>query len=217
MQIAQRTRFALLAAALLAPPATAVHGGSPSEPAYAGVAVLQGRDGTCSAVLVSEASILTVVHCVNGAGEIELDWPDTGEPAQALDPRSCQPVAEQLLLCRLTWPVLNVHPLEPDLNARPFVRGEALTLIGSGMTLGGRHDGGLRRQASATVVDWTTVELKAGDEYGTSCFGDSGGALVRSGRVVAIATGSAGVPCLGAGTFARLDAVALPLSVLLGL
>ncbi|MBI4510815.1 MAG: trypsin-like serine protease [Deltaproteobacteria bacterium] len=192
--------------------------GGTVDTAYPEVVLVQKGDGsTCSGVVVGARVVLTASHCVRGAAvsSLVVRTGSTDTPAGALlaleeiaiypgatgtdtDLSGGVDLGAVLLVedAPVRPAVLELSPLGADMN------GQEVTLVGFGRDAEGGSQ--VRRSVTVRVKTACPRLLRAGESGATACTGDSGGAVLRDNKVIAIV--SHGVQgCTGPSYHTRLD------------
>jgi secreted trypsin-like serine protease len=200
----------------------AIVGGASDAAHPAVVALVQKSNSTlCSGTLVAPATVLTAAHCVYQVAPADLEvrvGADDSSPDQTI---SVAAVAVYpgfsgtdddrlggLDLAAVTLAAnAAIAPLVVDTSGTSFAVGDAVTLVGYGASDGPTSAGaGIRRSVDLPVTTICPRFLRAGSDLTNACVGDSGGAVLEGGALVAvIAFGVQG--CGGPSSFTRLDPV----------
>ena len=81
-----------------------------------------------------------------------------------------------------------------------------MTLVGYGLSsTGDNSTAGVRREVTLAVQSVCSRLVTAGDDQATACQGDSGGAVLLGGKLVAVIS-AGNVACVGPTTLTRTDA-----------
>jgi V8-like Glu-specific endopeptidase len=169
--------------------------------------------GICTATLVGTKTVLTAAHCVDGVSSATFKvGGKTYSATKAVKHGSYVKAvlnAYDVAVVVLAQQVTGVAPA-PLSKTAPQV-GEAITVVGYGITKSGLTDSGTKRVAKNAVSKVYNQYFRysgAGNGAGNVCQGDSGGPTFRQegGREVVIGVHStASVPCGSAGNDMRID------------
>jgi secreted trypsin-like serine protease len=201
--------------------AQAIIGGQADGTDDAVVALSQKSTGAlCSGALVAPSVVLTAAHCVYGVAASDLSvvvGADVTAPVQTVGVAAVSPyptyrgVAEgvpggvDLAAVTLAQP-LGVAPLAVATMNVDAAAGASVTVVGYGADDGATSAGtGTRRDVTLSIVSTCTRVLTAGGADANVCVGDSGGAVLLGGALVALVSGGQ-EGCYTPATFTRLDA-----------
>jgi hypothetical protein len=199
----------LLAVVALARPAITGGVETADFPAVVGLYASQGGfagDNFCSGTLVEPDAVVTCAHCVDRLREYEEGNYDVfvlvgtaaaggidtfAKVREAVQDPGWVPGSEvdtedgtDLAVLRLEEPVAGVEPI--PLNEDPVDDswlGTDLTYVGWGATTEAQTDGGLKRTVTIPVTSYDALWITHGEAFSglNTCFGDSGGAVLRTG------------------------------------
>jgi len=208
----------------------AIIGGATDSSDVAVVAIQQPSTGTlCSGVLVAPTVVLTAAHCVFGvpASDLQvLTGPDTSAPEQTLAVQSAAAYPTYDSASGLAGGVdLGVVFLAAPSSIPPMpvrtdvtdaeLTGASLTLIGYGLSsTTDPTTAGIRRSVVAPVDTVCSRIVTAGDADANECEGDSGGAVLLGGQLVALIS-SGMLDCTAPANEMRLSAHTLWLAAVL--
>lgn len=149
------------------------HSGDPA------VALLDLGDGLCTGTVISPKIILTAAHCLTvPAANISAHFINTiGETGEVIDATSyaVKPNTD-LGIIALASPA-SATPIPANPNPLEGALGEAVRIVGFGVTSENGQDSGIKRIGSATLdsVPIDTGEMYTTNEPQGTCYGDSGG------------------------------------------
>jgi secreted trypsin-like serine protease len=196
-------------------------GGDADVSDVAVVAVQRASTGTlCSGTLVAPSVVLTAAHCLYGIPASDLRvlvGDDITTPSQTATAAgvvtyptytgeaSGVPGGVDLGAVILASP-LSVAPVAVDTATSDVGQGTVVTLVGFGVSSTTNADmAGVRRSVTTTVTAVCTRTLTLGDADADTCFGDSGGAVMVAGKLVAVISGGP-ADCIAPSEQTRLSA-----------
>jgi secreted trypsin-like serine protease len=200
----------------------AILGGGADPGDVAVVALVQRSTGTlCSGSLIAPQIVLTAAHCVFGVSASDLQvlvGPDVSAPAQTIGVTSTVAYPTytdedtglvggvDLGAVYLAMPA-GVTPLAVSTSATDESLSHAeVTLVGFGVDSTTSSPGaGARRSVTLSVEQVCSRLLTLGGPDGNACFGDSGGAVLLQGALVAVIS-SGMADCTAPSLQTRLDA-----------
>jgi V8-like Glu-specific endopeptidase len=197
-------------------------GGSLASTEVAVVAVKQTSTGAlCSGTLVAPNIVLTAAHCVYGVSPTDLEvlvGVSTNSPDQTIGVANAiayptyQGEVEGVLggvdlgAITLATPLM-VPPIAARTDTTDTeLTNAAITLVGYGADDGTTSSGvGIRRSVIVETGSVCSRLVRAGNADANACFGDSGGAVLLGGSLVAVISGG-GQGCYAPTELTRLDA-----------
>ena len=173
--------------------------------------IRMANGGLCSSTLISPRVAVTAAHCMLGSTvtSFQSEAFQTPVVAQHLHPAYTGGVTQDdLALVLLRDPA----PYAPAWLDRDAARvGLRVLAVGFGITGDGNKDAGKRRSGTVKVERVGNVlgdMLSTLPDPSNICSGDSGGALLDGGRLIAVTSGTAvvdGIGCTERAFFARID------------
>jgi MYXO-CTERM domain-containing protein len=211
--------------------AAPIIGGGPDTNDVAVVALVQQSTGTlCSGTIIAPQVVLTAAHCVYRVDASDLQvlvGPDDSTPTQTIAVASVAAYPTysdedtglqggvDLGVAFLATPA-NVTPATAATSpAAGDFAGAEVTLVGYGIDSTASGTGaGMRRSVSLPVDSVCSRLLTVGGLDADACFGDSGGAVLLGGALVAVISSGMG-DCATPSLMTRLDAHADWISAIL--
>ena len=200
----------------------AIIGGDADTTDTAVVALLDVANGSlCSGTVIAPSVVLTAGHCVLGVAASDLHvlvGSSTSSPEQTVDVTSAVayptytseangiPGGVDLGYVTLATPV-TVTPIVVDTSTTDTqLTGATVTVVGYGVTSGTSDNGsGTREEVGLVVSEVCSRIIQAGNASANACLGDSGGAVLLGGKLVAVVSGG-NQTCEGPTNFMRVDA-----------
>ncbi len=180
--------------------------------AHTQVGMLRMAKGTlCSSTLITPRVAVTAAHCLAGTTVQSFQSETFTSPviAQVMHPAYAGGVEDDDIALVLLRDPAAVAPATIDRNQVPV--GLRVLAVGYGLTGYTASDAGIRRSGTVKVERVGNVNgdmLSTLPDPSNICSGDSGGALLDGGRLVAVTSGTAlvdGTGCTARAFFARVD------------